>query len=270
MSFNINPDVAKLLDQHSNATNSLLQDQSIDSMERLPSGARTNSARGDAAGLNEAQSMALRNLNDAISIAQTAEGALDEITNILQRMGDLSQQSANASTSKARRVEIQEEITALKDELKHVAETTAFGGRLLLDGSFGTRSIHIGADNVEEIQLTLNDMRPENAMMRVNVDSLDVTSVAGSLESLASIDAAQTYVNSQRAELITFQNRCQHAISNLINIIDNAGASSSRIPDSDFTAEGTGSSMSNMLLQAESSVRVEANQNPNEALNLLN
>ena len=267
MSFNINPDVAKLLDQHSNATNSLLQDQSIDSMERLPSGARTNSARDDA-GLNEAQSMALRNLNDAISIAQTAEGALDEITNILQRMRDLSQQSANASTSEARRVEIQEEITALKDELKHVAETTAFGGRLLLDGSFGTRSIHIGADNVEEIQLTLNDMRPENAMMRVN--SLDVTSVAGSHESLASIDAAQTYVNSQRAELITFQNRCQHAISNLINIIDNAGASSSRIPDSDFTAEGTGSSMSNMLSQAESSVRVEANQNPNEALNLLN
>ena len=217
MSFNINPDVAKLLDQHSNATNSLLQDQSIDSMERLPSGARTNSAREDAARLNEAQSMTLRNLNDAISIAQTAEGSLDEITNILQRMCDLSQQSANASTSEARRVEIQEEITALKDELKHVAETTAFGGRLLLDGSFGTRSIHIGADNVEEIQLTLNDMRPENAMMRVN--SLDVTSVAGSLESLASIDAAQTYVNSQRAELVTFQNRCQHAISNLINII---------------------------------------------------
>ena len=144
----------------------------------------------------------------------------------------------------------------------------SIGGRRLLDGSFGTRSIHIGADNVEEIQLTLNDMRPENAMMRVN--SLDVTSVAGSLESLASIDAAQTYVNSQRAELVTFQNRCQHAISNLINIIDNAGASSSRIPDSDFTAEGTGSSMSNMLSQAESSVRVEANQNPNEALNLLN
>ena len=267
MFFNINPDLAKLLDQHSNATNSLLQDQSIDSMERLPSGARTNSARDDAAGLNEAQSMAVRNLNDAISIAQTAEGALDEITNILQRMRDLSQQSANASTSEARRVEIQEEITALKDELKHVAETTAFGGRLLLDGSFGTRSIHIGADNVEEIQLTLNDMRPENAMMR---NSLDVTSVAGSHESLASIDAAQTYVNSQRAELITFQNRCQHAISNLINIIDNAGASSSRIPDSDFTAEGTGSSMSNMLSQAESSVRVEANKNPNEALNLLN
>lgn len=140
-------------------------------MERLSSGKRINSAKDDAAGLqisNRLQSqmrgldVAVRNANDGISIMQTAEGAMNEVTNIMQRMRDLSLQSANGSNSKAERTALQEEVSALNDELSRIAETTSFGGRKLLNGTFGTSSFQIGATAGEAVQIGLRTMQPES------------------------------------------------------------------------------------------------------------
>ncbi|WP_072616889.1 flagellin N-terminal helical domain-containing protein, partial [Vibrio vulnificus] len=115
--------------------------------------------------LQRMRDLSLQSANDGISIAQTAEGAMNETTNILQRMRDLSLQSANGSNSKSERVAIQEEVTALNDELNRIAETTSFGGNKLLNGTYGTKAMQIGADNGEAVMLSLKDMRSDNVMM---------------------------------------------------------------------------------------------------------
>ncbi|KOO07041.1 flagellin [Vibrio hepatarius] len=171
MAVNVNTNVSAMTAQrHLNNANNAQQT----SMERLSSGFKINSAKDDAAGLqisnrlnvqSRGLDVAVRNANDGISIAQTAEGAMNETTNILQRMRDLSLQSANGSNSKSERVAIQEEVTALNDELNRIAETTSFGGNKLLNGTFTTKSFQIGADNGEAVMLTLNDMRSDNVGM---------------------------------------------------------------------------------------------------------
>ncbi|WP_394210733.1 flagellin [Enterovibrio calviensis] len=144
------------------------------SMERLSSGSRINSAKDDAAGLQISNRLiaqtrgldvAMRNANDGISIAQTAEGAMQESTNILQRMRDLSLQSANGANGSSERVAIQEEVAALQDELNRIAETTAFGGRRLLNGSFGEASFQIGSDSGEAIIMGLSSIRADDYRM---------------------------------------------------------------------------------------------------------
>jgi flagellin len=171
MAVNVNTNVSAMTAQRylNSATNAQQT-----SMERLSSGFQINSAKDDAAGLqisnrlnvqSRGLDVAVRNANDGISIAQTAEGAMNETTNILQRMRDLSLQSANGSNSKSERVAIQEEVTALNDELNRIAETTSFGGNKLLNGTFTTKSMQIGADNGEAVMLTLNDMRSDNVGM---------------------------------------------------------------------------------------------------------
>lgn len=143
-------------------------------MERLSSGFRINSAKDDAAGLqisnrltSQSQGLgtAVRNANDGISIAQTAEGAMAESTTILQRMRDLSLQSANGSNSKSERVALQQEVTALNKELNRIAETTSFGGLRLLNGKYGTESFQIGSNSGEAVMLSLLNMRSDDKMM---------------------------------------------------------------------------------------------------------
>ncbi|MDW6001559.1 flagellin [Vibrio mangrovi] len=171
MAVNVNTNVSAMTAQRylNSATKSMNS-----SMERLSSGYRINSAKDDSAGLqisnrlsvqSRGLGVAVRNANDGISIAQTAEGAMNETTSILQRMRDLSLQSANGSNSKSDRVAIQEEITALNDELNRVAETTSFGGNKLLNGTFDTKSFQIGSDSGEAVMLHLKDMRSDNSMM---------------------------------------------------------------------------------------------------------
>ncbi|WP_373959184.1 flagellin [Vibrio gigantis] len=376
MAVNVNTNVSAMTAQrYLNNANSAQQT----SMERLASGSKINSAKDDAAGLqisnrlnvqSRGLDVAVRNANDGISIAQTAEGAMNETTNILQRMRDLSLQSSNGSNSKSERVAIQEEVTALNDELNRIAETTSFGGNKLLNGTHGTKSFQIGADNGEAVMLQLKDMRSDNAQMggksyqtenakdkdwnvqagsndlklsftdnfgqaqeidisakagddieelatyingqqdsvkasvteegklqmfagnnkvegnvdfsgslagelgmqagkEVTVDTIDVTSVGGAQESVAIIDAALKYVDSHRAELGAFQNRFDHAISNLDNINENVNASKSRIKDTDFAKETTQMTKSQILSQASSSILAQAKQAPNSALSLL-
>ncbi|MDG2747239.1 flagellin [Vibrio parahaemolyticus] len=171
MAITVNTNIAALVAQRhlTSATDMLNQ-----SMERLSSGKRINSAKDDAAGLqisNRLQSqmrgldVAVRNANDGISIMQTAEGAMNEVTNIMQRMRDLSLQSANGSNSQAERTALQEEVTALNDELNRIAETTSFGGRKLLNGTFGKSSFQIGAASGEAVQIELKSMRTDGLDM---------------------------------------------------------------------------------------------------------
>lgn len=171
MTITVNTNVSAMTAQRhlSNATEMLNQ-----SLERLSSGYRINSAKDDAAGLqisNRLESqmrgldVAVRNANDGISIMQTAEGAMSETTNLLQRMRDLSLQSANGSNSRAERTALQEEMTALNDELNRIAETTSFGGRKLLNGSFAASSFQIGASSGEAVQVSLKNMRSDSIDM---------------------------------------------------------------------------------------------------------
>ncbi|MDA0148089.1 flagellin [Vibrio sp. LaRot3] len=171
MTITVNTNVSAMTAQRhlSNATELLNQ-----SLERLSSGSRINSAKDDAAGLQisnrlETQmsglDVAMRNANDGISIMQTAEGAMNESTNILQRMRDLSLQSANGANSSAERQALQEEMSALNDELNRIAETTSFGGRKLLNGSFENSAFQIGASSGEAVQLTLKNMRTDDIAM---------------------------------------------------------------------------------------------------------
>ena len=171
MAITVNTNVSALVAQRhlSSATNLLNQ-----SLERLSSGSRINHAKDDAAGLQisnrletqmNGMDVAVRNANDGISIMQTAEGAMSESTNILQRMRDLSLQAANGANSQDDRDALQEEMRALNDEMNRIAETTTFGGRKLLNGRFGQAAFQIGASSGEAVQLSLANLRTDSIDM---------------------------------------------------------------------------------------------------------
>ena len=233
MAITVNTNVSAMTAQRylTNATDMLNQ-----SLERLSSGYRINSAKDDAAGLQisnrlESQmrglSVAMRNANDGISIMQTAEGAMNESTNILQRMRDLSLQSANGSNSRSERLALQEEMAALNDELNRIAETTSFGGRKLLNGSFSSSAFQIGASSGEAVQISLNNMRSDtlgmggfsyiaagkadkNWQVKQNSDvlTMDYTDAFGQQESIQieakvgdDIEELATYINGQTSKV---------------------------------------------------------------------
>ncbi|MDD9176263.1 MULTISPECIES: flagellin [Aliivibrio] len=171
MSISVNTNISAMTAQRymNNATAA-----QTDSMEKLSSGSKINSAADDASGLQISNRMtaqtrgldvAVRNANDGMSIAQTAEGAMKETTNVLQRLRDLSLQSANGSNTDADRQAMQEEASSLTDELNRIAETTSFAGTRLINGEFGTKSFQIGADSGEAVAMTLNSMRADEATM---------------------------------------------------------------------------------------------------------
>jgi flagellin len=194
MAITVNTNVTSLSSQKNlNNANSALQT----SMARLSSGLRINSAKDDAAGLQISDRLtsqingldvAQRNANDGISIAQTAEGAMQTSTDILQRMRDLSLQSANGSNSADDRAAMQKEITSLQDELTRISDTTAFGGQKLLDGSFGTKSFQVGSNANETISVTLGN---------VNAQSIGGEKVAASVGTVAGVvdDGTAAYTN---------------------------------------------------------------------------
>lgn len=171
MSISVNTNISAMTAQRymNNATAA-----QADSMEKLSSGLKINSAAADASGLQISNRMtaqtrglnvAVRNANDGMSIAQTAEGAMKETTNVLQRLRDLSLQSSNGSNTDADRDAMQEEASSLTDELNRIAETTSFAGTRLINGEFGTKSFQIGADSGEAVAMTLNSMRADEATM---------------------------------------------------------------------------------------------------------
>ncbi len=185
MAITVNTNVSAMTAQRylNNSTDALNK-----SMERLSSGFRINSAKDDAAGLQIsnrliAQSrgldVAVRNANDGISMSQTAEGAMEESTSILQRMRDLSLQSSNGVNSTDERKAIQEEVVALQDELNRIAETTSFGGQKLLNGTFGTRAFQVGADAGEAVMMEFKNIRADEKAMGGDVYTGTVGASAG-------------------------------------------------------------------------------------------
>ena len=271
MAIYVNTNVASLNSQRnlSNATNALQT-----SFERLSSGKRINSAADDAAGLQissrlEAQvsglNQASRNANDGISLAQTAEGALDETTNMLQRMRVLSIQSANGSNSAADRVALDTEFTELKNEIDRVSTDTTFGGMQLLDASFN-QDFQVGADANQAINVKIT-MDMDSAGLGLATDTL--TTAAGAQTAIANLDSAIASVTNVRADLGAKQNRFSSTIRNLTNISENVSASKSRILDTDFAAESAKLAQNQVSQQAASTMLSQANQQSQVAMSLL-
>ncbi|MAF15387.1 MAG: flagellin [Marinomonas sp.] len=254
--------------------------------ERLSSGMRINSAKDDAAGLQISNRLtsqvnglnqAVRNANDGISLAQTAEGALDETTSMLQRMRTLAIQSANGSNTTEDRAALQQEVQQLGAEMDRIANTTTFGGQKLLDGSYSGK-FQVGADANQTISFSLSSSGSTLGggfkvsgmnSAGLNAAALDVTTMDNAQSMISIIDGMIAAVDSKRAELGAVQNRFSSTISNLSNISENVSASRSRIRDTDFAEETAKLTNAQILQQASSSILAQANQRPQTALSLL-
>lgn len=248
------------------------------SFERLSSGFRINSAADDAAGLQisnrltsqvEGLNQAVRNANDAISLTQTAEGALDEVTNSLQRIRTLAIQSQNGINSSADRTALQQEVTALVNEISRVATDTQFAGVDILTGGFSAAFL-VGANAGQTISVNLSTSSGASfGASGLGVGSVDISTVGGASAALASIDSAISSIGATRAELGALQNRFQSTIRNLSNISENVSGARSRVRDTDFATETAELTRNQIIQQASVSVLSQANQRPQTALSLL-
>ena len=247
------------------------------SFERLSSGFRINSASDDAAGLQISDRMtsqiqglnqAVRNANDAISLTQTAEGALSEVTTSLQRIRQLAVQSQNGINSSADRVALQKEVSALKTEMSRIATDTQFGGVDLLNGTYSAKFL-VGANGGQTISVNLSRAGGGYGTSGLSLSNLSVSSVSGASAALTSIDSAISTIGGARADLGALQNRFQSTIRNLSSISENVSAARSRIRDTDFASETAELTRNQIIQQASVSVLSQANQRPQTALSLL-
>ena len=250
------------------------------SMERLSSGLRVNSAKDDAAGLAIADGMtsqirgmtvATRNASDGISMAQTAESAMGEITNTMQRMRDLAVQSSNSgAVTEDDRAKLNTEFQQLNDELTRIVTSTEFNGKKIINGSLsGGINFQVGAntDSDNQIAVSVSDL----ATTLSNVTAAVITGVSEAFahSAIDAIDAAIEAVDTARAGLGAIQNRFTTTISNLQSSIENQSAARSRIMDTDFAAETAQLSRNQILQQAGTAMLSQANQAPNAVLGLL-
>ena len=257
------------------------------SLERLSSGFRINRAADDAAGLSISEGLrsqigglkvAVRNSQDAISVVQTAEGALTETTSILQRMRDLAVQAANGGSQDAKaQAAAQTEFSQLQGELDRIAKTTQFGGQKLLDPTtsyVGTFQVGANTASADQITVSLGTAAFGGVTAVTGFDStgLGVVSldlVTGASAAITAIDDAIKGVSTARATLGAYQNRFEHTINNLNVAVENLSASESRIRDTDMASEMVSFTRSQILTQAGTSMLAQANQAPQNVLSLL-
>ena len=270
MALSVNSNIASLNSQRqlSNSTNELNT-----SYQRLSSGKRINSAKDDAAGLQISSRLTSqvnglnqgsRNANDAISLAQTAEGALDEYTNTVQRMRTLAVQASNGSNTDADLVALNTEYSELELELDRVAAQASFGGTNLLDGSYSA-NFQIGADAGQTISISI-----AQNFSSTNINAAgSITSFNGAQSRITDLDTVLSTVNSTRSDLGAKQNRFSSVIRSNENAAENVSASRSRIEDTDYAAESAQLARNSVLQQAASSMLAQANQQPQIALSLL-
>ncbi len=244
--------------------------------KRLSSGFRINSAADDAAGLQISNRLtsqingldqAARNANDGISLAQVAEGAMDEITNSLQRIRTLAIQSQNGINTTSDRKALQQEVTALKDEISRIAKTTQFGTQFLLDGNLSATFL-VGANANQDIVVSLKNTNGYGTTA-LGLGNLSVSSYANASAALARLDSAIALIDGARADLGAIQNRFQATIRNLTNISENVAGARSRIRDTDFAKETAELTRTQILQQTSTTVLAQANQRPQAALSLL-
>lgn len=273
MSMYINTNVSSL-----NAQRNLMNSsKSLDtSYTRLASGLRINSAKDDAAGLQISNRMTAqingldqgnRNANDGISMAQTAEGAMEEVSGMLQRIRTLAQQSANGTNSADDREALGKEVGQLKTEIDRISKDTTFAGTKLFDSAGTTFNFQVGPDGASEtISFALSKI--EVTSLKTGA-TLAVDDVANSQQTMKDVDAMLKVVDGKRAELGAVQNRLDSTIRNQANISENVSAARSRIRDADFATETANMTKQNILQQAASSILAQANQRPQSALSLL-
>ncbi len=273
MGLYVNTNVSSLNAQRQLANSSVSLGTSF---ERLSSGFRINRAADDAAGLQITDRMtsqiqglnqAVSNANDAISLTQTAEGALGEVTTSLQRIRQLAVQSQNGINTSADRLALQKEVSALKTEISRVASTTQFAGVDLLTGNYSAAFL-VGANGGQTISVNLSRSGGFGAS-GLSIGDLSVATAADASAALTSLDAAISTIGATRADLGALQNRFQSTIRNLSNISENVSAARSRIKDTDFATETAELTRNQIIQQASTTVLSQANQRPQAALSLL-
>jgi len=251
------------------------------SMKRLSTGLRINSAKDDSAGLAIAERMtsqvrgmtvASRNANDAISLAQTAEGSLGKVGESLQRMRELAVQSANSTNDTSDRANLNEEYTALATEVSRVLEGTKFNGKSLLNSAATDMAFQIGADtdSTDRITVALRDMTAGTGMSAaITGTAASISTVDASLATISNLDAAIDEVTSARSNLGSVQNRFESVVANLATSQENITAARGRITDADFAVESANLSRAQVLSQAGTTMLAQANQQPQQVLSLL-
>jgi flagellin len=265
----INTNTAALRAQNgSRVANQALQT----AMERLSTGKRINSAKDDAAGLAIASSMtsqirgmnqAIRNSNDGISLAQTADGALNEVTNMLQRVRELAVQSASGTYSDDDRANLQAEVAELGAQIDDIVGNTKFNGVAVFDSSDVDIDIQTGYGSGETTTLTITGLDVSDA------SASDISDASGAATALTDVDAALKAVASTRASLGAGQSRLESVVNNLSNNVTNLSDARSRIEDADFSAETTNLAKAQILSQASTAMLAQANQSQQGVLSLL-
>ena len=241
-------------------------------MERLSTGKRINSSKDDAAGLAIASSMtsqirgmsqAIRNANDGISFAQTAEGALNEVTNMLQRIRELAVQSASGTYSDDDRANLQAEVTELGAQIDDIVANTKFNGVTVFGSADVTVDIQTGSNNGDTTTLTVTGFDVSDA------SASDISDSGGANDALDDVDAALQEVATTRASLGAGQSRLESVVNNLTNSVTNLSDARSRIEDADFSAETTNLAKAQILSQAATAMLAQANQSQSNVLSLL-
>ena len=253
--------------------------QASKSMEKLSSGYRINRAADDAAGLAISEKMrgqigglaqAQRNAQDGVSLVQTAEGALNEVHSMLQRVRDLKVQYENGTLSDDDKTAIRTEGAALASEIRSIQDKTAFNGTSLLKGSPATVAFQVGANDGETVSAKTGDINAGAGMSEVTAAAAYADDTAfGTTLTLADIDASIKEVSAIRSDFGAVQNRLEHRLSNLATYQENLTASESRIRDVDMASEMTKFTKLNILQQAGTSMLAQANQAPQGVLSLL-
>ena len=276
----INSNIASLNAQAAIATNSRGLERS---MQQLSTGKRINSAADDAAGLAIASKLtsqirglnqAVRNANDAISMLQTAEGATNEITNMLQRMRELAVQSANDTNTDDDRTALNTEYQELVSEIDRIAATTLWNGETLIDGNAGISggvTFHVGSGYTADNQITVTFNTFDTGSTAVMAQSMTtaITSQAAATSAINYIDTSIANVNTERATFGASINRLQYTVDNLTNVSMNAAASRSRIEDADYSLTTTELAKRQIIQQAATAMLAQANQQPQAVLTLL-
>jgi len=282
MTLSINTNIASI-DAQRNLSSS--QSSLATSMQRLSSGLRINTAKDDAAGLSIAERMnaqvrgmnvAIRNSNDGISLAQTADGALAQVSNSLQRMRELAVQARNSTNSSSDKDSLNKEFAQLQSEITRVLGGTAFNGKHILGADATTLNFQVGANTTTDdtVSITTTDMATGDTTMTTvtNTSSavIDSTATSGAIATVIdNIDKAIDDVNDTRATFGATQSRFDSIISNLQSGVENQTAARSRIMDADFATETANMSRANVLQQAGTAMIAQANQQPSQVLSLL-
>jgi len=248
-------------------------------MERLSTGKRINSAKDDAAGLAIATKMtseirglgaAVRNANDGLSVSQVAEGAMGEVSNILQRMRELAIQAASGTVSQSDRTSIQKEVTELTTQIGNIASRTTFNGISLLNGSAATiTKVQVGNNSGETVDISTASMSLVGLGLNTGMTGWDDANGATAAAALNQINVALDTIASARATIGGQQSRLEATINNLNTTITNLSDARSRIEDADFSAESTNLAKNQILSQASTAMLAQANQSQQGVLSLL-